>query len=1142
MTKIKLLLLTLLSIVMPMSLSAYTKDQIVHFGANHYKVVSATENTLYFLGTDDSSTGELEIPGTIPDGNGTTFKVIGVSAHSLYRSINITSVKLPETIERLEGASFRGARLERINIPKSVKYIAPYAWGEVRRVPKHDVATDNPNYCSDSQGALYSKNYTTLQSVPSDVNPTGGVYTVDSRVQKITNPAFRLIEGLKKIVLPKDLKEIKDGYPTIAPTSTLEAFEIAGGGDTPYSVDAGVLFKDTILMVYPPAKPEKTYTVPNNITTIGSDAFLLPSILEEIDLNNVRKLNVASIDNAAKLTKITLPKGIKTYNPTTKMGMAEGCFTSCKKVEEYIVPNENTDFVAEDGVVYSKPAKDILYFYPPNKAGETYAIPASVKKMAQRCFILAQNITSMVIPKNVESLGQEAFLGARELKTVTFEEPSKITELGFRTFGSCPKLTTVTFPTSLKKIGVAFLESPNLETINVPNGSQLEEISDNAFTTNTKLKAFNIQGSCPLKTIGHNAFANLKELEKFEFPKTVTTINSNAFSGCEKMATATFADDAEIQTIGSGAFADCGLVNFNVPKNVNKIEREAFRNCAALDTVNISEATTDISPEAFKNCSNLKAINVSKKNSVYSSVDGYLLSQNKKTLIIFPPGKANDRFTLLPPSITSIGKYAFYDCKNLKNVTIPNLVTSIGERAFGLCTNLKTITFLCDEKIKADSINKEENKMSFDDGTQTSHNMFQNINIQVRKEKLNDYNSDPFYQKFKSIKPSFEVDTEEYIAVSDNAVNMLNTKRTDETFVLPTEIPHDGKNYKVSMIGDYAFQHVTSGIKEVVVKKDVEYIGAQAFITNRANNTSIIKSVFFIESNPTNQMLSTTRFELDQTNTNYSEFAKATKIYVKKTALNKYKAKWAKTIYKKETDKNETSPYDFTSQLDYQIKDVKISKKYGTFAREFDVDFSDYYNENHRSEIAAFVASTKILDGKGDYGTATKHVRMTSVDKNDGYTGSYSYVPAYTGVLLKVLDKEATDADFYYTIGEQDQQVYHVTNNVMTGVTVNPITSLTATTTDPIYVMQGGTFRKAESNINNFPIHKAYMKFSALPAGTRVVFDFDDTTTGIESIESIDTGNSNRAADVYYNLQGQRINKPQQAGLYILNGAKVIIK
>ena len=1141
MNKIRLLLLALLLIVIPMSLLAYTNNQIVQFGKNHYKVVSATENTLYFLGTTE--TGHLEIPETIPDGNGTTLKVIGVEYNGSFNCNNITSIKLPETILYLGAEIFGGARLETINIPKSVTKIDNYAWARVARVPKQNVDPLNLNYSSDDKGALYSKDKTILHSVPSGVLSNGETtYIVDNGVKKITKPTFRLIDNLKKIVLPKDLEEIAEGYPTISPTNTLEEFEIAGGGNTSFTVRAGVLFKDGTLMVYPPAKADKHYQVPNDITAISPYAISKPQNMETIDLNKVTKLGVSSIYAASKLTKITLPKDIKKYDEATKLGMTEGCFESCTKVAEYKVPAENSDFLDIDGVVFSKPVQDILYLYPPNKAGTTYTIPASVKTLAKKSFQSAQHLTTMTIPTNVETFSQETFRAAANLETVTFDEPSNIKELGSHSFRACPKLKEVTLPKSITKMGIVFLECSNLETINVPDGSQLEEIYDNAFNTNINLKKFNFVGSCLLKKIGSNAFANLKKLEKFDFPKTITEIKTNAFSGCKMMTTATFAENADIKTIGSGAFADCGLKNFMVPKNVQKIEREAFRNCAALDTVNISEATTDISPEAFKNCSNLKAINVSKKNSVYSSVDGYLLSQNKKTLIIFPPGKANDRFTLLPPSITSIGKYAFYDCKNLKNITIPNLVTSIGERAFGLCTNLKTITFLCDQKIKSDSINQQSNKMSFDNGTQTSHNMFQNINIQVRRDKLDEYNNDPFYQQFKSRHPSFEVEKEEYIVVSEDAVSMLSTKRTDETFVLPTEIPHDGKNYKVSMIGDYAFQHVTSGIKEVVVKKDVEYIGAQAFITNRANNTSIIKNVFFIESNPTNQMLSTTRFELDQTNTNYSEFAKATKIYVKKTALNKYKAKWAKTIYKKETDKDETSPYDFTSQLEFKIKDVKISKKYGTFAREFDVDFSDYYNEKHRSEVAAFVASTKILDGPGDYGTATKHVQMTSVDKKGGYTASYSYVPAYTGVLLKVLDKESTDDDFYYTIGEQDQQVYHVTNNVMTGVTVNPITSLTATTTDPIYVMQGGTFRKAENTISNFPIHKAYMKFSALPAGTRVVFDFDDTTTGIESIESIDTGSSNRAADVYYNLQGQRISKPQQAGLYILNGAKVIIK
>ena len=96
----------------------------------------------------------------------------------------------------------------------------------------------------------------------------------------------------------------------------------------------------------------------------------------------------------------------------------------------------------------------------------------------------------------------------------------------------------------------------------------------------------------------------------------------------------------------------------------------------------MSEFTTSIDPEAFKHCDKLDDIKVSKDNKVYSSIDGYLLSKDKKTLILFPPGKANDKFTLLPPSIEKIGDNSFLDCKKLTNVTIPNKVTSIGKRTF----------------------------------------------------------------------------------------------------------------------------------------------------------------------------------------------------------------------------------------------------------------------------------------------------------------------------------------------------------------------------------------------------------------------------------------------------------------------------
>ena len=371
---------------------------------------------------------------------------------------------------------------------------------------------------------------------------------------------------------------------------------------------------------------------------------------------------------------------------------------------------------------------------------------------------------------------------------------------------------------------------------------------------------------------------------------------------------------------------------------------------------------------------------------------------------------------------------------------------------------------------------------------------------------------------------------------------MLSTKREDHTFVLPTSIVHEGKPYKVSLIGDYAFEGVSDKVKEVVVRKDVEYIGAKAFITStdKTKLESTVKSVFFIESNPTKEMLSTTRFELDETGTNYSEFAPTIKIYVKKSALDNYKEKWTKKLYDKDTDTDKLSQFNFTSQIDYQIKDVKINHKYGTFAREFDVDFNIYSREKSTAKIGAFVAKLgEVKPGNGDYGTSTYHIRMSSVDVNGVGNHNYGYVPAYTGVLLKALDSETTPSDFYYAIGEDDAREYKITNNIMHGITVNPRNVGAATTDEVIYVMQKGIFKKAMASTVSIPVHKAYAKIEGVPSGSKVEFSFsDDNTTN--AIVTIDAEEKN-ADDAYYNLNGQRVTNPQR-GVFIKGGRKVIIK
>ena len=435
--------------------------------------------------------------------------------------------------------------------------------------------------------------------------------------------------------------------------------------------------------------------------------------------------------------------------------------------------------------------------------------------------------------------------------------------------------------------------------------------------------------------------------------------------------------------------------------------------------------------------------------------------------------------------------------------------------------------------INPKKINQAQNKESFD-ADKLGHKKIGKIKIYVRQNKLSTYQGNTFYQKFASIKPSFNEKTEEYIAVSDKAVDLLSTTCSDHTFILPTSIEHQGNTYEVSLIGDYAFENAPNNVQEVVVKKNVKYIGAKAFV--KKNNT--LKSVFFIESEPTKGMLSTTRFKLDETEENFNEFDHDTKIYVKKSAYDKYKTEWTKTVYNPATLQEEESSFNFTDQIEYKIKDAQISHRYTTFAREFDVDFRDCALSGGMN-VAAFV-SGQIKSGTGDHGeTTTHHVRMKSIDLNGGVSDSYGYIPANTGVLLKVFNKTGdTSGKLYYTIGEKDNVPYNISNNIMTGVTVSS-KPVSASGSSPIYVLQGGIFRKATSTINDFPVHKAYMLLpSGAPAKLSLSFGDDDETTDIESVTTDEEAKDN---DVYYNLNGQRVSNPQK-GVYIYNGKKVIIK
>lgn len=198
----------------------------------------------------------------------------------------------------------------------------------------------------------------------------------------------------------------------------------------------------------------RSLTLPNNLKTIGSQAFFACDSLEGT-------LNI----------------------PTSTTSIGASCFAQCKKITGlYISSISNLNNIGS----YAFEGCESL-------TGEV-SIPSKLLIIRDGVFANCKNLESVALHANIQSIGANAFSGCEKLSG-SIEFGRMITRIGASAYAGCKSLSSVTMPRAIQQLGdAAFMDCSGL-TGKITFPESLVDLGKGAFFGCSGIESFDIPAS-----------------------------------------------------------------------------------------------------------------------------------------------------------------------------------------------------------------------------------------------------------------------------------------------------------------------------------------------------------------------------------------------------------------------------------------------------------------------------------------------------------------------------------------------------------------------------------------------------------------------------------------------------------------------